>query len=104
MKTLWKIFGLVLVNVIVLLVVLEIGGNVFFLAQNGRLFYTRERLDLGSSRQPNPFMSGDMHGVIHPYFGFIYKVNPGGEKRSLHDVKFNSHGFMLNSKHDFPDS
>jgi hypothetical protein len=101
MKVLSKMLILLVVNVIVLVVLLEIGGNIFFLAQNGRLFYAPKHLDLEGSRQPNPFMSGDLHGAIHPYFGFMYKMNPGGEK-NLHDIKFNRHGFIFNAKYDYP--
>jgi hypothetical protein len=72
MKVFSRMLILLLVNVIVLVVLLEIGGNIFFLAQNGRLFYAPKHLDLEGSRQPNPFMSGDLHGAIHPYFGFMY--------------------------------
>jgi hypothetical protein len=102
MKALGKILALLFINLMVLLVAIEIGGSLFFLVQNGQLLYTRERSNPEGSPVPNPFTSGDLHGAIHPYFGFVYKVNPGGEKRSLHNIKFNKHGFIFNAKYDFP--
>src|SRR5215470_9194199 len=99
MKKLKGIAIILFANVLVFAVLLEIGSNLFFFMQNGSLFYTRERTKVqDTEREQNPFMSGALHGVIHPYFGFVYKANPGGQAQLGH-VKLNNHGFMFNSKY-----
>ena len=97
MKSVLRVAVVVLVNVVVLAVLLEIAGNVSFLWQNGQFFYTSSRPQpQGPSATANPFMTGDLHAAIHPYFGFMYKPNVDMATRLPH-VTFNNHGFLQSS-------
>ena len=88
-----RILLLVSVNLAILVVLLEIGGNLFFALENGRFFYTGARPKLDSYPDTNPFMSGEVRVVLHPYFGYGFKLNANMAARLPH-VTFNNHGFL----------
>ena len=94
MKSVLRVAFVVLVNVVILAALLEIAGNLSFLWQNGQFFYTSRRPQPQTpAATANPFMTGDLHAAIHPYFGFVYKPNVDMATRLPH-VTFNNHGFL----------
>jgi len=98
MKPVVRTLFIVLANIVLLAALLELAGNVFYFWQTGHFFYTSRRASAepGSTETTNPFMTGDVHAAIHPYFGFVYKPNVDMATRLPH-VTFNNHGFLQSS-------
>jgi hypothetical protein len=93
MKSLLKWLVTAGFNLLLLLLCLEVGGVLLFAAQSGKLLYFRHagRAEV----EQNPFMSGDFHGVVHPYFGFSFKPN----RDHIAYVTPNNHNFLFHPEY-----
>lgn len=96
---------LLLGNLVLLVVLLELAGNVVCLARTGRPAWARREASAAAGK-PHEGLTGDFPVRLHPYLGYVYRPTstfaPGTMYKGfpLEAQRSNNFGFL--SPHDYP--
>src|SRR5262245_12045121 len=81
-------------NLLCVVVVLELSGNILYWADHGTLTWLRAKPPAEDSAPQEPFSAGDFRPILHPYFGYLYGARTGTAGRN--GFHLNNHFFVQN--------
>src|SRR5262249_13325685 len=78
-------------NIVLFAFVVEVSGNLLYWSEHGRTLLFRGASGERGETLREPFTSGDVLPLLHPYFGFVYTERPGATGHGFH---INNHYFV----------